>query len=347
MKHILIAVIFLFAVSSHAFELQDNLSGGLYSLDYSSLLLYEDEFNLFNPLMMEGEMSAKRSYFAHIHNRLDFFFLKNNALRLRHVFSLDFPFESPEQGRFRQKISLDFSLFSQKKVQLFGGATFYHLVEGFSPSANIPATEGHLGMQAKLHKIVDFFITVSGGYNMPASTDLVGYGAGPFVRGDTGLYFTFYNKYSSLSLSFLGGWYGLDESEKQGDAGTDILANTFYLAGLHFDFTIAGERGGAKTSLNYLYTKRTEATIIQQDMVFYFEQQLLSAGGTLFFELEDDNGQFYFEYTFATTMNNMSNDDAYGYSVDEYSRHQLLLGFLIRFETVKRKPWNERNRRRY
>ena len=347
MKKRVFLIISFFIISLHAFELQDNLSGGLYSLDYSNLLIYDNDFSLFNPLMMEGAANEGRTYFAHLSNRLDLFFLKNNLLRLRHKLELDFPFSSPEQGRFRQQLTLDFSLFSQKKVQLFGGVAFFHLVEGFSPTTNIPAVEGHIGMQAQLHKIVNFFLTARGGYNIPASKDFSGYAPGPFVRGDTGLYFTFYNRYSSLSLSFLGGWYGLDTTYEQEDSGTNSLANTFYLVGTHFDFTIAGERGGAKTSLDYLYTKRTEMTVIEQDMVFYLEQQLLSASGTLFFELEDDNGQFYFEYTFATTMNNMTNNNPYGYSVPEYTRHQLLMGFLIRFETVKRKPWNERNRRKY
>lgn len=345
MKNILLLVISLVVISLHASDLQDNFSGGLYTLDYSSLLVYDREFDLFNPLMMEGGMSSKRSYFAHMNNQLSFFFLTDNIIRLRHSLSFDFPFSSPEDGRFRQKISLNFSLFPKKKFHLYGGGEFYHLVEGFSPSANIPAIEGHLGIQGVISKKVDLFLTVRGGYNIPASGNLTGYAPGPFIRGDGGINLLFYNKYSRLSVVFLGGWFGLDQTHSEDDA--NLLGNTFYLIGTHFDFTLAGEKGGSTISLEYLYTDRLDASIVQQDMVYYLEQQLLSARGILFFELADDNGRFYAEYTFAMTMNNTDSNDPYGFSVDEYTRHRLLLGFLIRFETQKRKAWHKRNRRLY
>lgn len=345
MKKRLFLLLVLLSISLSAFEIQDNFSGGLYSLDYSSLLLYDTEFDLFNPLMMEGAMSSKRSYFAHIHNQLSFFFLTDKIIRLRHSLALDFPFSSPEDGRFRQKISLDFSLFPKKKFHLYGGGEFYHLVEGFSPSTNIPAFEGHLGIQAEVHEKIDLFLAMRGGYNIPASSNLTGYAPGPFLRGDAGINISFYNKFSRLSVSFLGGWYDLDRTYSAG--GENLLGNNFYLVGTHFDVTLAGEKGGSTVSFEYLYTDRIDSSIIQQDMVYYLEQQLLSARGLLFFELADDNGRFYAEYTFALTMNNTNTSDPYGFNIPEYTRHRLLLGFLIRFETQKRKEWHKRNRRLY
>ncbi len=341
------SILFLFPFFVRGFALQDNVSGGIYTLDYSDLLLYDEECTLFNPLMMHSSATTERSYFMLIKNRLDLFFLKNNTLRLRYALAFDLPFNHPKEGRFRHRAALSFSLFPDRSVHLYGGVRFYHLVEGFSSGANIPATEGYLGIQGDVHKKVSLFAESAGGYALPFSGTVVEYGPGPVIRGEAGLTATYYNDFSTLKVSLNGGWYGLKTHNGSTPTGSFRFVNDFWFIGPTFDFTIAAERAGATLTFEYLYTKRIDASHAPSGDSFLFEQELISTSGTLFVELEDDNGRFYLRYTFAATMNNMSDIQPYGYTVPEYTRHFLVIGFLIRFETEKRKPWNQRNRRPY